>query len=65
MTKRYQNVIHFSRVKRRQVEVNFEGGDISSDASMLLPQAMDKHLGLTLEVHRALTDPRVKKSLHT
>ena len=45
MTKCYQNIIHFSRVKRRQVEVNFEGGDISSDGGMLLLQAMESAWG--------------------
>ena len=36
VTKRYQNPIHFPRIKRRQVDVNFESGAISSDGGMML-----------------------------
>lgn len=60
MTKCYQKNISFSRVKRRQVEVNFDGGDISTDGGMLLLREVDRQLSLTQSVHRALSDPRVK-----
>ena len=60
MTKCYQNPMRFSRVKRRQVEVNFNGGDISSDGGMLLLRELDQQLGLTQAIHRAIRDPRVK-----
>ena len=60
MTKCYQKTLSFSRVKRRQVDVNFEGGDIASDGGMLLLRETDRHLGLMQSMHRAMVDPRVK-----
>ena len=56
MTKCYQNPMHFSRVKRRQVDVNFDGGDIASDGGMMLLRERDQPLGST----HAIRDPRVK-----
>jgi len=47
VTKRYHNTLEFSSLKRRKVEVNFEGGDITSDGGAILLREMDKRIGLT------------------
>ena len=50
--------IEFAPLKRRAVEAAFEGGDISSDAGVLLLRKLDRRLGLLDAVARVLTDPR-------
>ncbi len=60
MTKCYQNSITFSPVKRRQVEADFTGGDITSNAGALLLKQTDQKLGLCRSVARALGDTRVR-----
>ena len=59
MTKCYQTPVQFSSVKRRQVEADFSGGDISSNAGVLLLAQVDKRLGLCRRIARALGDDRV------
>ena len=44
--------------KGRKVEVNFEGGDITSDGGIILLQQMDRKLGLTEKIAGRLCDPR-------
>ena len=34
----------FAPLRRRQIELSFEGGDISSDAGLLLLQRVDQRL---------------------
>ena len=58
MTKRYHTSVEFSSLKRRNVHVSFEGGDITSDGGALLLREADKRLGLTEAASRALHDPR-------
>ena len=60
MTKCYQNSITFSSVKRRHVEADFSGGDISSNAGVLLLRETDRQLGLCRSVARMLGDTRVR-----
>lgn len=48
----------FSKVKTRQVEINFTGGDISSDGGVLLLREADKRLGITNEVAKMFPDTR-------
>lgn len=60
MTKCYQNSIPFSPVKRRQVEADFTGGDITSNAGVLLLRETDRKLGLCRSVALALGDTRVR-----
>jgi len=48
----------FSKVKNRQIEINFTGGDISSDGGVLLLREADKRLGITAELARMFPDKR-------
>ena len=62
MTKCYQTPIEFSSVKRRKVEVDFNGGNISSNAGIVLLSQVDQQLGLSKQVARAIGDDRRKAS---
>lgn len=64
MPKRYHNSIPFSPLKRRQVEVNFEGGEITSDGGVLLLREADRCLGLTRSINRAIEDTRRPERCH-
>lgn len=50
--------LSFPRVKRRQVEAEFSGGAITSDAGVLLVREADRRLGLLEAVSAVLPDPR-------
>ena len=50
--------IEFEPFKRRRVEANFDGGDVSSDGGLLLLRKLERRLGLIDAVTRALADPR-------
>lgn len=50
--------IEFEPVKRRRIEVNFDGGEVSSDGGVLLVRKLDRRVGLLDAVARVLTDPR-------
>lgn len=52
----------FPACKSRKVEVDFKGGDITSDAGSLLLRQADRKLGLTGDLNRVLHDPRRKGS---
>src|SRR5260370_37948659 len=41
-----------------QLRVEFRGATVTSDAGLLLPRALDEHLGLDALIKRHLTDPR-------
>lgn len=59
-------VLQFPMVKRRKVEVNFEGGEVTSDGGAILLQSIDKKLDLTKAVDKAMKDIRNKnKCIHT
>ncbi len=63
MTKRSRTALSFPSVKRRKVEADFCGGDITSHgggAPFLSP--VDQQLGLTSAIAKALTDPRRQAS---
>ena len=60
MTECYQSSLEFPRVKRRKIEVNFEGGEVTSDGGMLLLRSVDRQIGLTKALDRAIEDPRVQ-----
>jgi len=50
--------IEFEPLKRRRVEVSFDGGEVSSDGGVLLVRKLDRRIGLLDAVSRALSDPR-------
>lgn len=58
MTDCTEKQIEFEPVKRRRVDVNFDGGDVSSDGGLLLLRKLERRLGLLDAVARALADPR-------
>jgi hypothetical protein len=57
-----QESFQFPVCKRRRVETNFQGGDITSDGGVLLLQQVDRQLGLSEAVARTLEDPRRQAS---
>lgn len=50
--------LSFSPLKRHQVEVDFTGGDLTSDAGLLLLREVDNKLDLSRQLDRVLEDPR-------
>ena len=48
----------FAPLRRRQIELSFDGGDISSDAGLLLLQRVDQRLQLTERIAPHLPDER-------
>ena len=52
----------FPACKSRKVDVDFKGGDITSDAGSLLLRQADRKLGLTRDLNKVLHDPRRKGS---
>lgn len=50
--------IKCSKIKGRTVEVNFEGGNISSNGGAVLLREIDQQLGLTEKAARLIQDPR-------
>lgn len=62
MTKCTQESFTFPACKRRVVEANFRGGDISSDGGVLLLREADRRLGLSAAVAAVLPDQRRRAS---
>ncbi|MBR9871447.1 MAG: IS1380 family transposase [Gammaproteobacteria bacterium] len=62
MTECYQTSIDFPPVKRRKVEADFSGGDISSNGGAMLLRQVDRRLDLCRQVARALGDDRRQAS---
>lgn len=58
MTNCTTDAIGFPVCKRRRVEVDFRGGDITSDGGILFLREIDRRLALTEDVARLLSDPR-------
>lgn len=52
----------FSTVKSRKIQVDFNGGNITSDGGGLLIRQADRKLGLTRKLTRLLNDPRRQRS---
>ncbi|MCC6867387.1 MAG: IS1380 family transposase [Burkholderiales bacterium] len=48
----------FGTVGRRQIEVGFDGGEVTSDAGLLLLRQVEQKLGLLKAAARVLPDPR-------
>jgi Transposase DDE domain group 1 len=51
-------VVAFPACKRRKVEAQFSGGDITSDGGVLLLRQVDRRLGLTEAMAKLIPDPR-------
>ena len=62
MTHCNQSVLEFPACKRKKVEASFDGGEVSSDGGLLLLRQVDRKLGLSRRLARALQDPRRKRS---
>ena len=62
MTKCTPTTDLFPACKSRKIEVDFNGGDITSDAGSLLIRQADRKLGLTRDLNKVLDDPRRKAS---
>ncbi|MBR9909300.1 MAG: hypothetical protein GYB33_02980 [Gammaproteobacteria bacterium] len=58
VTERYQTSIDFLPVRRRKVEANFFGGDISSNGGAMLLRQVDRRLDPCHSVAQALGDNR-------
>jgi len=50
--------VPFAKVGRREIEVRFDGGAVSSDGGLLLLRQVEKRLGLLKAVAEVLPDPR-------
>ncbi len=62
MTNRSKDQLGFPGCKGRKVEADFSGGNVTSDAGVLLLRQADRRLGLTSAVARLLADPRRQAS---
>ena len=62
MTECYQTEWMFPACKSRKVQVDFHGGDVTSDAGLLLLRQVDRRLGLTEQISRVLPENRRKRS---
>ncbi len=63
MTKRYQNAIRFSRSKRRAVEAEFTGAEVTSNGGAMLLAEADRRMGLTQAAADAIGDDRRRRSV--
>ena len=58
MTECNHEPFEFSNCRKRQARGNFAGGSISSNGGALLLREVDRRLGLTARIARALGDRR-------
>ena len=63
MTKCTIKQIDFTTCKRRLVQADFSGGDITSDGGVVLLREMDRRLKLTESIAHRFSDPRRKKQV--
>ena len=61
MTNRNQKSIEFQALNRKIIQREFSGGDITSDAGVMLLRAADKKLGLIESINKIINDPRNPK----
>lgn len=52
------NKVPFSKLKRGDVDVRFDGGDVSSDGGLLLLREVERRQGLLRKVAQIFPDPR-------
>lgn len=62
MTECYQTSLEFPSVKRRRVEVDFSGGDITSNGGIPLLAQVDRQMGLTQAAAKVIGDSRRQAS---
>ena len=62
MTNRNREELTFPGCKGRRVEAEFSGGNVTSDAGILLVRQADRKLGLTAQIAQVLDDPRRQAS---
>lgn len=62
MTECKQIAFDFPTCKSRKIQVDFNGGEVTSDAGVLLVRQADRKLKLTEELHQRLNDPRRQAS---
>ncbi|RZW40832.1 MAG: IS1380 family transposase [Flavobacteriaceae bacterium] len=58
MTKWHSKPINFSPLKRRNIEADFSGGEITNDAGALVLREVDNKLNLTASMAKHIKDPR-------
>ena len=58
MTKRKRNRPALKRLRRQAVEVDFNGGTLTSDGGLMLLREVDRRLDLIRRVDQAIPDPR-------
>jgi hypothetical protein len=58
MTKRNRKRPPLKRLRRQAVEVDFDGGTLTSDGGLLLLREVDKRLDLISRIDQAIPDPR-------
>lgn len=62
MTKRTSSAFQFPRCQSRRVEASFDGGEITSDAGVLLLRAAARRTGMFKRLSCLITDPRRRAS---
>ena len=60
MTKRSTTPLEFASCKRRKVKADFGGGEITSDAGVMLQSEIDKKLKLTQRIAGRLNDQKYR-----
>lgn len=60
MTNCISSSLKFPACKGRKVEINFEGGEVTSDGGVLLLSQVDRKLGLTEKIAKQFSDKRDK-----
>lgn len=58
VTKRKRNRLALKRLRRQAVEVDFDGGTLTSDGGLTLLREVDRRLDLIRRVAQAIPDPR-------
>jgi hypothetical protein len=56
--------VHLAPVGAKVVELDFDGGRLSSDAGLILRKDPDEQLGLTRDLAAVLSDPRDPRRVH-
>jgi len=63
-TQRQPTPLHLAPVGTKSVELDFDGGRLSSDAGVVLLKDIDDQLGLTRALAAVLSDPRDGRRIH-